>query len=174
MHPGITTSLAARPAAVYRWFDATGALLYVGISSNLAIRTDQHHLTKRWWPEIATCRVEWFPNRAEALEAESAAIAAENPRYNSQRPPRHRAAPGFSGGQDKVNTFMINARIPQALADSIDAFAVSDYRSRSHMVRILLTEAIEARQDPDRDQADEDDTYDPFDPGEPMREEDYL
>lgn len=67
---------------VYRFFDAQGALLYVGVSENVKQRWVVHGSTKPWWPEVAEKTTEVFPSRDEALEAERAAIVAEKPKYN--------------------------------------------------------------------------------------------
>ena len=76
----------SRPVALYRWYDAADQLLYVGISWILMERTVAHANTQPWWPEIALCRVEWFPTRREAAAAERRAIAEEKPRHNRLRP----------------------------------------------------------------------------------------
>jgi predicted GIY-YIG superfamily endonuclease len=68
--------------ALYRMYDAGGTLLYVGISLRLLERMAAHRQDKPWWPDIATIRVEYFPDRSEALQAESTAISAECPIYN--------------------------------------------------------------------------------------------
>lgn len=68
--------------ALYRFFDATGALLYVGITNNPGRRWTEHQQRKTWWHEVARVDVEHHDGRAPALLAELAAIRAEHPRYN--------------------------------------------------------------------------------------------
>jgi len=68
--------------ALYRWFDAEGELLYVGISSTLWNRTKQHSQTAEWFTEISFCTVEWFDSRFEVENAENRAIMNENPKHN--------------------------------------------------------------------------------------------
>lgn len=70
------------PTSLYRFFDATGNLLYVGITRQQKGRFNQHAATKEWWSEVASSTVEHFPTREDALRAEAEAIGTENPRYN--------------------------------------------------------------------------------------------
>lgn len=67
---------------LYRFFDATGELLYIGITMNPVQRWHAHRHEKQWWPDKG--RIEWmhYPDRASVLIAEEAAIKAEKPRYN--------------------------------------------------------------------------------------------
>jgi hypothetical protein len=78
------TSLADRPTALYRFFDADGRLLYVGITFAIRQRWYAHAQEKTWWPQVAHKQVEWLPNRYRAAKAEIAAIKAERPLYNVQ------------------------------------------------------------------------------------------
>ena len=68
--------------ALYRLYNTADELLYVGISSNFGHRWTAHAHVQPWWPEVQRQTVEWYPSRAEALTAETAAIETENPRYN--------------------------------------------------------------------------------------------
>lgn len=72
--------------ALYRHFDAEGALLYVGISLHAVRRLEQHKTSAHWFARIRRVDVEWFDTRAMALAAEAAAIVAENPVCNRMRP----------------------------------------------------------------------------------------
>lgn len=74
--------LATQPHAMYRFYDAAGDLLYVGISWSVAQRMASHRRDKPWWQDIVTVKIEWFPNRTEVLVAEGTAIQDENPKYN--------------------------------------------------------------------------------------------
>ncbi|MFJ4887813.1 GntR family transcriptional regulator [Streptomyces sp. NPDC088731] len=80
------------PTGLYRLRDASGGLLYVGISSNPGIRWEQHAADKPWWPEVVDKSVNWFRTRQEAEAAEVAAIKTEFPRNNAT----HAASPGFA------------------------------------------------------------------------------
>ena|GEM_PF-2337736 len=68
--------------ALYRYFDADGKLLYVGISLSPVARQAQHRNTSSWYSRIASMTVQWFDTRSEACESEKAAIATEKPERN--------------------------------------------------------------------------------------------
>lgn len=70
--------------ALYRFYNADEALLYVGVTNDPVRRWDQHADAKEWWPQVARKTIEWFEGRAEALAAERTAIRSENPIHNHQ------------------------------------------------------------------------------------------
>jgi predicted DNA-binding transcriptional regulator AlpA len=70
------------PTTLYRFFDAAGALLYVGITCKPYLRFATHRSYTDWWELAASCKLERFPTRATALEAEKDAIATEHPIHN--------------------------------------------------------------------------------------------
>lgn len=74
----------ARPHALYRYYDAGGELLYVGIANDPFRRMAEHRQGKQWWQQVKHLTLEHFPNRKEALTAEREAIKTEHPRYNIQ------------------------------------------------------------------------------------------
>lgn len=67
---------------LYRFFNADGVLLYVGITGVGGSRWGQHAAEKAWWCEVAHTTTEHFATREEAAAAELAAIKAELPRHN--------------------------------------------------------------------------------------------
>jgi predicted GIY-YIG superfamily endonuclease len=69
------------PTCTYRFFDAAGYLLYVGVTDNLEGRTKGHRKAS-WWPKAARTEVVWFENRLDALYEESRAIDTESPIHN--------------------------------------------------------------------------------------------
>lgn len=71
---------------LYRFYDATGALLYIGITSNPGNRFQQHAQEKPWWHEVRGITLELYPDRASVLQAETLAIHVEKPRFNKKRP----------------------------------------------------------------------------------------
>lgn len=73
--PGMQTAL-------YRFFNADGTLLYVGIANDPRTRWSCHAGEKRWWDEVEAKTVTWFATREEAEGAEMAAIVSERPLYN--------------------------------------------------------------------------------------------
>jgi predicted GIY-YIG superfamily endonuclease len=67
---------------LYRFFDRSKSLLYVGISCSALRRFLEHKSEKSWWSEISHSTLEHFETRQEALDAERAAIRNEKPKYN--------------------------------------------------------------------------------------------
>ncbi|WP_329390222.1 GIY-YIG nuclease family protein [Streptomyces sp. NBC_01716] len=76
--------------ALYRLFDESGALLYVGISHKPDVRWGQHSEQKAWWPAVAQRAVEWHETRSGAEKAELAAIATERPLHNKMGTPAYK------------------------------------------------------------------------------------
>lgn len=74
---------------LYRCF-SDDALLYIGITSNPATRFRSHEVTKPWWAQVTSIRLEHFESRDELELAELAAIRAEQPRHNIARNRRSR------------------------------------------------------------------------------------
>lgn len=70
---------------LYRAFDKSGALLYVGISKNIPIRLQTHGARSFWFNEVATITIERFEDDGLLRAAELAAISTENPKYNLKR-----------------------------------------------------------------------------------------
>lgn len=67
---------------LYRHYDKSGTLLYVGISLSTVARLAQHRDTAQWFDAITDIKIETFPTREDALAAERRAIASENPTCN--------------------------------------------------------------------------------------------
>ena len=68
---------------LYRLYDSTGNLLYVGETGRgWPQRMREHLRDKPWFNTIATIRLQQFPTKADALAAELAAIQNEHPRHN--------------------------------------------------------------------------------------------
>ena len=85
--------------ALYRLFDRTERLLYVGVTSDPRSRWACHKADKDWWPEVYRYSLEWLSGRQDALLEEARAIAAERPAYNiaggrAERRPSRSATPG--------------------------------------------------------------------------------
>lgn len=75
--------LNGRPHALYRFYDRSDVLLYVGITMDLPKRLKAHRKEKPWWLEISSITVEPHESRAAALDAEAEAIRSEKPLYNT-------------------------------------------------------------------------------------------
>lgn len=67
---------------VYRIFDATGRLIYIGATSNATQRLAYHRTQSWWWALADRVEVESHEDKASAHDAEWAAIAAEDPAFN--------------------------------------------------------------------------------------------
>lgn len=79
--------------ALYRYFDVTGQLLYVGIAANPDERDKQHAKTSNWHRLAKHRSVTWLPSRDAARAAERASISNESPVFNiAGASPRQRRA----------------------------------------------------------------------------------
>ncbi|EYR81923.1 hypothetical protein SHLA_4c002150 [Shinella sp. DD12] len=67
--------------ALYRHFDSSGALLYVGISARPLTRLAEHE-DSHWINDVTRVEMERFSSREVAAEAERTAIKSENPIHN--------------------------------------------------------------------------------------------
>lgn len=74
-----------RQTCLYRYFDADGVLLYVGISVSALVRLRRHKREAAWFDKAATIKIERFRNRWNAAVAEYLAIKNEKPLHNSPR-----------------------------------------------------------------------------------------
>lgn len=72
----------SRRTALYRLFDSSGNLLYVGIGFSTSARWRAHAETKPWWPLVTRRDVTWFERREDAEVAEENAIRDEGPLFN--------------------------------------------------------------------------------------------
>ena len=70
------------PTSVYRYYDRTGLLLYVGITSRGTRRQREHNGDKEWWPFVARQEVEHYGSRREAASREKALIQEFRPPFN--------------------------------------------------------------------------------------------
>jgi predicted GIY-YIG superfamily endonuclease len=68
--------------ALYRFFDAGGDLLYVGITNDPGRRWGRHANDKPWWHEVDHIEIERYPDRESVLAAEQKATKEERPKYN--------------------------------------------------------------------------------------------
>lgn len=73
---------ALRPHYVYRCFDASDHLVYVGCTNAPPKRLASHKAGSWWWPQVVYVRNLVFPDRDVALAKEKAAIRRELPSAN--------------------------------------------------------------------------------------------
>lgn len=76
----------AKEWAVYRMFDGD-ELLYVGMSSRTDARLKEHRGSAQWWDRVTRTTLEHFETKDEAMQAERAAILAEDPPFNARKTP---------------------------------------------------------------------------------------
>lgn len=73
------------PTDVYRVYDVTGSLLYVGSSINVFQRMRDHRTYAPWWRLASEGTVTRYENRWIARKVEALAIRDEHPRFNVTR-----------------------------------------------------------------------------------------
>lgn len=82
---------------LYRFYSATGQLLYVGITMNPPARWKKHKESKDWWGEVVGITLETYPTRDDLQAAERRAIRVERPLHNivhaKQKPDRLKSVP---------------------------------------------------------------------------------
>ena len=85
------------PTWVYQLFCDHGALIYVGVATDVRRRLKQHRATKAWWPEVFSVAAYLFPSREHALMVEAARIReGVSPRYNVAGRQARSLPPGVS------------------------------------------------------------------------------
>ncbi|MFH8531556.1 GntR family transcriptional regulator [Streptomyces tendae] len=71
--------------ALYRLYDASGRLLYIGITTEPKARFASHATYKSWWPQVTRKDVSWLEGTwRQALAVEAAAIQDEKPQFNGK------------------------------------------------------------------------------------------
>lgn len=141
--------VAARRTAVYRLYDASGELLYVGVSHHPRARLKAHGLRKPWWPEVSRDDVQWHPDRDAALREEARVIREENPRYNAFIPladgsvrggrPRYGSPEGTREpptGRGKHSRFVLDDDLWERLGEAVKRADPDD--NRSALIRRLV------------------------------------
>lgn len=65
--------------ALYRLYDASDRLLYIGIAKDTKKRWKDHELIQRWWHLVARHTITWLPSREQALAVEEKTVREETP-----------------------------------------------------------------------------------------------
>ena len=123
--------------ALYRHFDASGNLLYVGISLSIVARLIRHKASP-WFPEIRNITITWFDSHEAAVAAEQAAIKAEKPKYNKTS--THHPRPYATLWKKKWGEILLPITKPQGAFIANKARATG--RSRAAMLRVIIGEWI--------------------------------
>lgn len=128
----ISAATARAAATVYRFYDADGTLLYVGMSAALPSRLAEHSSVQPWWAHVATIKLEHYSDRDSAREAERQAIETEMPVHNVAGRPGSTWGSGNSGL--RIHGFsdglLAEAKAEAALdGDSLRDFLVRAVRS---------------------------------------------
>lgn len=84
-----------QPTDLYRYYDAAGSLLYVGVSKSVVARAMQHERQARWWARWSMMVRETYATRDEALAAERVAIERERPLFNVMHAVLEEKAAGY-------------------------------------------------------------------------------
>lgn len=130
--------------AVYRMFNEDGRLLYVGLTGRLSHRLG-NHAEKRWFPQVATIELEWFPTKAAAALAEQHAIRNERPLLNivgnREHLHRHRKSGFPSAGPVAVPGVHADApelTVREAVEDGVFGLTSNLERARKRVQRAGL------------------------------------
>lgn len=71
-----------RETTLYRFYDAHGVLVYVGITYNFPVRLTQHRRRSEWFETVDHWTTETHPTRRAAKNVETQSIREEMPRFN--------------------------------------------------------------------------------------------
>lgn len=80
-------SVSPTPTSVYRYYDKSSLLLYVGITSRGIRRQREHNHDKEWWPFVTKQEVEHYSTRATASAREKELIRQFRPPFNRTHNP---------------------------------------------------------------------------------------
>jgi hypothetical protein len=129
--------MTAATVTLYRFYDQNDVLLYVGISDNWARRAEAHARAKGWWPQVASMKLEEFPNRKDAFAAEARAIFAEKPRYNGDPGPKPTGAHQHThlGPYDSLTFACSKRRCPHPDQQFVDYFPDASTRTGVEVYR---------------------------------------
>lgn len=78
----MTNATCSTAHVLYRFYSATGQLLYVGITMSPPDRFKSHRKTKEWWESVSGITVESYDSRDDLVRAERRAIQVERPLHN--------------------------------------------------------------------------------------------
>lgn len=67
---------------LYRYYNSSNILLYIGLTNKMSRREYEHSLESPWYSQSSYVTVEHFEDAREAAHKENIAISLENPLYN--------------------------------------------------------------------------------------------
>lgn len=128
-----------RPTALYRLYDASDTLVYLGIAYDPDNRWYQHSRERKWWPQVTRKTVTWYDTRELAEAAETAAIRAERPVHNRAGIEREEPAARMAddGVQDVPATIarpLLSKLIRQAREDGVVSALTVHGRRRAYLI----------------------------------------
>lgn len=104
---------------VYRAFDRSGQLLYIGSTGDYTARRKQHKYQSAWFDSVSRWQAEWYASDEAAQEAEYAAIQAEQPAYNTRdligRQCQFRAAERQAAERKAKHNFLLPGEVARQL-----------------------------------------------------------
>lgn len=135
----MTLAVTSHPTTLYRFFDAEGALLYVGITGRGPRRWVEHAAEKPWWSEVARTSTTHYATRSAALQAETDAIRSERPRHNLTPTYTPKTSEQRGIGR-RVHMRQATPHDPHSLIHHVlDAKAAAEYMGLSHPDRLHVT-----------------------------------
>lgn len=136
----------SRATALYRLKDATGEIIYIGISSNWPTRLTAHATSQQWWSEVRSVDIERYPTWEAARDAERFAIATEQPLFNQRaggggKPPKDQTSlAGYWFLGDRAHSWQ--GRIVRELDGNRLLLEVFDWFGRFHSHRVIHSEQV--------------------------------
>ena len=124
----------SRKTYLYRYFDAAGVLLYVGITRSISKRSARHESISSWFKEHTKMTVEIFPSQYAAAVAEREVIAAEKPKYNVNT--------GGQLGAPAFDSVVLSVRLTPEDATAFEKAAAQHSMSRTEMLRTMVKNVI--------------------------------
>lgn len=74
--------MSSKPHALYRHYDKSGTLLYIGISNSVFTRLSGHKHSSSWIKDAVRMDTEYFKDKPTAEIEEALAIKRERPKFN--------------------------------------------------------------------------------------------
>jgi predicted GIY-YIG superfamily endonuclease len=122
-------------AQVYRMFDHSAQLLYVGVTCDIDKRFMAHARQKPWYDEVATVDITERMPRSEALQMEADAIRSEAPRYNVR-------GTGVVPAPREIPTGDVCVRMDVDLHAQVKAYAHANDLTMAQVIRAAVRDKL--------------------------------